>query len=197
MAKVYAPLFSFGASGKLANALVYFPWKGIQSVRQYVIPANPKTDPQKAQRAHMTAAVLEWHGADYNTIDRGAWRVFAGTLTKIMAGFNAMCRVHILEGIAGNTWERISDITIPLFAAAAIDVECHKVSGGNTPDIHYGTSKLYMPNTEAMADQTGDIWAGTLLGLLPNTGYFFWIDCGTPGTDYGRTGIAYQRTSAA
>lgn len=197
MAKVSAPLFSFRASGKLGNALVYFPWKGIQAVRQYVIPANPQTPAQVAQRAHMTAAVLEWHGADYNTIDRSAWRVLSGTLTKIMAGFNAMCKTHIVEAIAGNAWERLSACEIPLFAAAAIDVEIGKVSGGNTPTIHYGTSKLYMPDTEAMVDQTGDVWAATLLGLLPNTGYFFWIHCGTTGTDYGRTGIYYQRTTVS
>jgi len=34
---------SFGASGKLAESLVYFSWKGISSVRQYIIPANPQS----------------------------------------------------------------------------------------------------------------------------------------------------------
>src|SRR3989304_5419175 len=43
MAKLKAPLLSFGASGKLADTLVYFPWKGLAVVRSYVIPANPNT----------------------------------------------------------------------------------------------------------------------------------------------------------
>src|SRR3972149_2455449 len=38
MAKLKAPLLSFGASGKLADTLVYFPWKGLAVVRSYVIP---------------------------------------------------------------------------------------------------------------------------------------------------------------
>lgn len=43
MAKVTGPLYSMSASGKIANALVFFGWKGINVVREWVIPANPKT----------------------------------------------------------------------------------------------------------------------------------------------------------
>ncbi|GAI75819.1 unnamed protein product, partial [marine sediment metagenome] len=46
MAKLKGPLFSLGASGALGEAVVYFPWKGLNVVREYVIPSNPKTDPQ-------------------------------------------------------------------------------------------------------------------------------------------------------
>jgi hypothetical protein len=46
MAKVTAPLFSAGASGKFAKALVFFPWKGLNVVRQWLKPANPE-DPQQ------------------------------------------------------------------------------------------------------------------------------------------------------
>lgn len=47
MAKVTAPLMSMDASGQLGKALVF--QKG-GKVRQYVIPANPRTDGQKAVR---------------------------------------------------------------------------------------------------------------------------------------------------
>ena len=43
MAKVNAPLLSFGASGKLANSLVFMKWKGIPTARRWLVPANPKT----------------------------------------------------------------------------------------------------------------------------------------------------------
>lgn len=46
MAKVTSPLGSFSASGKLANSVVHFPWKGLAVVRRYKIPANPMTGPQ-------------------------------------------------------------------------------------------------------------------------------------------------------
>jgi len=40
MAKVRGPLFSLGASGQLAKTLVYLSWKGLDTVREYVIPAS-------------------------------------------------------------------------------------------------------------------------------------------------------------
>lgn len=43
MAKVTGPLFSMTASGQLGKAIVYASWKGIEYVREYLIPANPKT----------------------------------------------------------------------------------------------------------------------------------------------------------
>ncbi len=46
MAKVDGPLFSLGARGKIGDAIVFFPWKGLHVVRQWLIPANPKTADQ-------------------------------------------------------------------------------------------------------------------------------------------------------
>lgn len=50
MAKVSGPLFSVEASGKFGSALVFFPWKGINVVRQLIKPANPRTGGQGDQR---------------------------------------------------------------------------------------------------------------------------------------------------
>ena len=46
MAKVTGPLFSVAASGKLGDALVYFPWKGRHVVREWLKPANPQSADQ-------------------------------------------------------------------------------------------------------------------------------------------------------
>jgi len=46
MVKVTGPMQSFTASGKLANSIVFFGWKGIACVRQYVIPRNPQSADQ-------------------------------------------------------------------------------------------------------------------------------------------------------
>jgi hypothetical protein len=40
MAKVTGPLFSISASGKIADAMVHFPWKGLNVVRAWVKPVN-------------------------------------------------------------------------------------------------------------------------------------------------------------
>jgi len=52
---------SIGASGKLADTLVFSAWKGIKYARQYVVPANPNTAGQQTQRGYITAAVALWH----------------------------------------------------------------------------------------------------------------------------------------
>lgn len=46
MAKVSGPLFSLEARGKIADAIVYFPWKGLHVVRQWLKPANPESADQ-------------------------------------------------------------------------------------------------------------------------------------------------------
>lgn len=50
MAKVIMPLMSAEASGKLASSIVYFTWKGINVVRQYTIPTNPRDIDQRIVR---------------------------------------------------------------------------------------------------------------------------------------------------
>lgn len=50
MPKTTAPLLSFGAAGQIGNSMVFSKWKGVSYVRRYVIPANPKTVKQTANR---------------------------------------------------------------------------------------------------------------------------------------------------
>lgn len=61
MPKTTAPLLSFGAAGQIGNSMVFSKWKGVSYVRRYVIPANPKTVKQTANRsvfAMLNAAYL-------------------------------------------------------------------------------------------------------------------------------------------
>lgn len=53
MAKVTGPLFSLTASGKLADVMVHFPWKGRQVVRQWLKPSNPRTAKQGQARLYV------------------------------------------------------------------------------------------------------------------------------------------------
>lgn len=63
MAKLKAPLLSLGASGAIGKSLVFFGWKGIDAVREYVVPSNPQTSLQTTQRGYVTAAVAAIHAA--------------------------------------------------------------------------------------------------------------------------------------
>jgi len=53
MAKVTGPLMSMSASGKLADSIVFFGWKGVNVVRQWLKPANPQSAAQGNQRTMM------------------------------------------------------------------------------------------------------------------------------------------------
>jgi hypothetical protein len=45
-AKVTGPLYSMGASGKIGDAMVFFGWKGLNVVRQWVTPVNKQSADQ-------------------------------------------------------------------------------------------------------------------------------------------------------
>ena len=51
MAKPRAPLLSFGASGSIADTLTYASWRGVNYVREKVIPENPRSAAQTQTRS--------------------------------------------------------------------------------------------------------------------------------------------------
>lgn len=63
MAKLKAPLLSLGATGAIGKTIVFFPWKGLDCAREYVVPANPKTALQTTQRGFLAACVVAIHAA--------------------------------------------------------------------------------------------------------------------------------------
>ena len=195
MAKVTAPLFSFGASGKLADALVYFPFKGLNVVRSYVVPANPNSAAQQVQRGFMTDAVTEWHDAGYNDLDRSAWNRYAGVLGPGLSGFNAFTREHINEQVAGGTWTRMATGVISAITGTSFQFNITKVSAGLVPDILWGVSPTFMPNTQVLVDQTANDWEVTVTGLTGSTLHYFFVDVGVAAATFGRTGIYTVRTT--
>ena len=50
MAKPRAPLLSFGASGSIAKTITFASWRGVNYVRERVIPQNPKSVQQTVTR---------------------------------------------------------------------------------------------------------------------------------------------------
>lgn len=60
MAKVSGPLFSLDARGQVGKAVVYSFWKGVNYVRQHVVPANPKSTDQVKVRGIITDASVAW-----------------------------------------------------------------------------------------------------------------------------------------
>lgn len=50
MAKVTGPLYSLSASGTIGKAMVHFGWKGLNVVRQWLIPVNKQSAAQGNRR---------------------------------------------------------------------------------------------------------------------------------------------------
>lgn len=75
MAKVNAPLLSFGGSGTVAGVATYSKWKGIPYVRQRVIPANPRTTAQQLTRTTFALLREMWKIAPPLLVD--PWNEFA------------------------------------------------------------------------------------------------------------------------
>ena len=71
MAKVTGPLLSIAARGSIASTQVYSTWKGIDYVRQHVIPANPNTAAQQTTRGVFKEASDLWLRAP--TLIRAPW----------------------------------------------------------------------------------------------------------------------------
>ena len=107
MAKLKGPLFSLGASQQLGKTLVFFPWKGINAVREYVIPANPDTQAQKDQRDYVRKGVAMVHTAQADTMnpitsaDQIAYSALAAAKGRIMTWFNQAIKLWIDTKVDG------------------------------------------------------------------------------------------------
>lgn len=203
MAKVKAPLFGFGASGAIGKALVYFSWKGIDVVREYVVPVNPKSAKQVTQRNLLTAAVAEFHAAAYDDDDMTAWKLFAATFPTPRTGFNAMTRAHLLQALGAGTWVRMHDVGVTPAAGGGAEVTCETTEPlKSNIGCFYGYSKTGLINyaeCDSIADGTATF---TIPGLTEGKEVYLTISGNVvthKGKTYyqGRVGIYHYTALAA
>jgi len=91
VAKVTAPLLSFGASGQIAQTQVYAKWKGRPYVRRQVIPSNPQTAEQ-----NLTRNTFTWLQAVFKlapSLFTAPWDAYAQG--KVMTGRNAFTKQNL------------------------------------------------------------------------------------------------------
>lgn len=160
MAKVKGPLLSIRASGKIADTLVYFPWKGVNAVRSYVVPANPNTADQQTQRGYLEKAVDDWHGIGLDADDHTAWNAHALTRPGPMSGFNSFVKDHLDLQVAGLTPDM--GFNGSLTDDADDTFSCSVEEDGSADDVHlaWGTSPTALINLEALAEAPANTWTG-------------------------------------
>jgi len=202
MAKLKAPLMSLGASGQLGKALVFFPWKGLNVVREHVVPANPKTTLQTAQRARLTAAVLDVHQAQgtsppLDATDVTAYALLASTIKAATTWFNTLVKQLIEQAIAGLdpvVW-RASTITPAANQITFVLLPTH--TSPTTVTCKYGTSKTALVNSVAAAEAPAGTWTAVIAGLTDDVKYYFQMKPTAPAGVVGANSGIYHAVAGA
>lgn len=91
MAKLIAPLLALSARGTIADTLTYSAWKGIDYVRQRVIPANPQTADQSLTRDVFKVLGQLW--VMMQTLARAPW--IASAVGKPFTHRNSLIRSNL------------------------------------------------------------------------------------------------------
>lgn len=171
MAKLKGPLFSLGASGQLGKTVVYFGWKGLDVVREYVVPSNPRTAGQTTQRGYMTGAVAAIHNAQalatnpLDAEDISAYSLWALVVKSATTWFNQACKNWIDTMVAGNTPVIYADGTMSDKTANSLDLILY-LNEETSSDLvagkfYFGTSK-----TALIHSATATVVAGASVALV-------------------------------
>lgn len=152
MAVVKAPFLSMSARGQVGKTVVAFVWKGLNVMRQHVVPSNPNTAAQSAHRALWTACVYVWRNTFTNADMRTAWNLTALASSLAQSGFN--CAMSAMMGIVKTN----ADGSFALSAAAAA--------------AYKATFVMKNADDGATGDEAGnfDVWSGTASGSLLKVG---------------------------
>jgi len=179
MAKLNGPLFSFRATGAIAKTLVYFGWKGLNVVRSYVVPANPKSALQVAQRTLLTAAVALIHyaeslgGSIFAAVDKSAYALYGSTEPTPRTWFNQAVARHIIAAVNGEHPQLHGDATFTDPATTEITLVLYNYAYPTEAGfMHWGTTKTNMPNRVA-CDGIGGEHTAVMTGFTKGNKYFF------------------------
>ncbi len=92
MVRVNGPMMSLGASGTLADTIVFSIWKGRPYVRERVIPSNPKSGGQVGRRMMMKFITQAWAALD--PAEKASWDTLADQDT--ISPFNAYVKFNLV-----------------------------------------------------------------------------------------------------
>jgi len=141
-------------------------WKGLNVVRQYVVPSNPKTTLQTTQRAYVTAAVAMVHTAQalaaqpLDSDDQVAYSALASAKGKIMTWFNMAVKLWVDVKVATDTPVIYRNGTVTDKTAANI-IATLWLSEETPSDLaagkfYFGTSKTNLINSKVATVTAGD-----------------------------------------
>lgn len=204
MAKLKAPLLSLGAAGAIGKSLVFFNWKGLDVVREYVIPSNPKSTAQGIQRAYMIACVAMIHyaqGLAANPLveaDTMAYSLLGSLQPTPRTWFNTVVRQWLKQRVAGlhpSIYHGGSAVggSTKLTVTSQVSSPEISISDGF---LYYGTSKSAL--TSYLACTFVELNAGKeITSLVAGTKYFVQFRPSLPVEQVGaNSGIFYGTPTA-
>lgn len=200
MAKLKGPLFSLGAAGQIGKALVYFGWKGLDVVREYVIPSNPRTAGQTTQRGYMTQVVAAIHAAQavaanpLDAADVSAYALLASVVKAATTWFNQLVKLwldQLRAGLEAVVWSNGS--AVPGAGQLTMFMWGHVATGAaiTAGNLWYGTSKTAL--IHSFAATPAQLAAGRVIaGLTAGVKYYVQYRPTTPAGYVGcNSGIYY------
>lgn len=136
MAVVKAPFLSLAGSGQFAKTLVAAVWKGIPYMRQYVVPTNPNTSAQVAQRTVFASAVHAWQNYLQLALIKTAWNLWASLGSKPMTGFNAAMEslLQVLSGDPDASYGTAAVLTTGGATPSSLEVTMKNMDDGAAGD---------------------------------------------------------------
>ncbi|MBA7566305.1 hypothetical protein ES708_07996 [subsurface metagenome] len=208
MAKLKAPLLSLGAAGQLGKTLVFFGWKGLNVVREYVIPAYSRTTPQAEQRDYLKAAVADIHEAmaldayPLNEADTKAYALWASVVQVATTWFNQAVRNFVDGNVlgkdgtifrSGQAVEADTTLSVTVFSD---EIDGTKITAGR---FFWGTTKTALIHSGAGGIDAEAHSANLLIEGLTNGVKYFWQFRVSTGEDCegARSGIYHNTPVAA
>ncbi|MBA7645921.1 hypothetical protein ES703_53681 [subsurface metagenome] len=196
MAKLKAPLLSLGASGAIGKALVFFNWKGLDVVREYVIPSNPKSDDQITQRGFLIEAVSRIHLAEalaadeLDAADKIAYALYGSIFATPRTWFNTIVKNMVDCRVAGNSPCILCNGELSVSTPAEITFTGKLYTPlTEEGDVYWGVSKTNMPHSLIANSAAGDIDATASVTIKGTRYYFQWRARDTSSIAGMRSGI--------
>lgn len=185
---------SFGASGQLGGAIVFASWKGVNTARQYVKPANPRTPGQIAQRDLMALIVSIWRNPALASVIKAAWNRLAAAATNAVSGFNLFTSNLVKLAAQDPDASVVVDVTgtgadAVTFSMKNLDDLAAGDEAGNF-GIVYGPSPSQMVNGVSQPIVAGEIAVDvSALFEAADVVYFSIRKAGTEADVFERSGI--------
>jgi len=111
MVRVTGPFLSLDARGTLGDVMTASCWRGVNYIRQRVIPHNPRTSRQVAIRSVLTDGVSKWRFGTISQSDKDMWNSYAKG--QEYSGFNRYMQKYIEANYDKAAGTKVSPQVIP------------------------------------------------------------------------------------